>query len=65
MIERGYLSLVNGLAKLQNKGEGNWVDNLYSILWTDRTTINNTRYTLYYLEYGQDAVLPIDLEFPT
>ena len=65
MIERGHKPIVDGLAKMQYEGLGDWVSNLHTILWADRTSVNNTGYTPFYLEYGNEAVLPVDLALPT
>jgi hypothetical protein len=63
MIERGYLSIVNIFAKIIDDGKGNWVQNLYTVLWADRTTVRkNTEYTPFYLNVGNEPILPIELD---
>lgn len=41
-----------------------WPQALTAILWSLRTTPNrSTRYTLYFMAYGAEVVLPTDLEY--
>src|SRR3954463_13766755 len=43
---------------------GNWVEELPSVLWSLRTTPNtSTQYTLFFMVYDAEAVLPHDLRF--
>jgi hypothetical protein len=66
MIERGHTAIVDALSKMTNGGLKNWVTNLHSVLWADRTTIRRTTgLTPFRLNYGNEAVLPIELEIPT
>ena len=63
MIERGHLFIVNTLAKIIDSGEGNWVQNLYAILWADRTTVRkSTGYIPFYLNVSNEPILPIELD---
>lgn len=42
-------------------GGGNWVTNFSSILFAERTTIHQpTRRTPFWMNYGREAVLPIE-----
>src|ERR1041385_3481985 len=51
------------LAPLE-QAAGNWVEELPAVLWSIRTTPNNsTQYTPFFLVYGAEAVLPHDLQF--
>ena len=66
MVERGHQPIVDGLAKMTDGGRYNWVRNLHAILWADRTTVKrSTGMSPYRLNYGNDAVLPIELANPT
>lgn len=65
MVERGHAPIVNALSKLSG-GERNWVANLPTVLWADRTTVRrSTGLTPYEVEYADKPVLPIELEIPT
>jgi hypothetical protein len=66
MIERDYKSLINALSKMTNKELRNWIDNLPTILWADRSTIKrSTKHTPFYLLYSREPILPIKLKIPT
>ena len=66
MIERGHRPVVQALSKMTNGGMGKWVDNLPTVLWANRTTVRaSTGNTPFYLNSGNEAVLPIELEIPT
>ena len=66
MIERGHKPIVDALSKMTNGGLDKWVDNLHAVLWADRTTVRrSTGHTPFYLNCGNEAVLPIELEIPT
>jgi hypothetical protein len=46
-----------------NKFAGRWVQELPAVLWSLRTTPNrSTGFTLFFLTYGLEAVLPSDLD---
>jgi hypothetical protein len=65
MIERGYSPIVNTFAKMTDGGKGNWVQNLYTVLWADRITVRkSTGYTPFYLNVGSELILPIELDIP-
>jgi hypothetical protein len=65
MIERDYKLFVDALSKMTNKGLGNWIDNLFIVLWADRFTIKRLiGHIPFYLFYGRKPVLPIELEIP-
>jgi len=62
LIERGHAPIVAALKKLR----GNWVENLASVLWADRTTVKrSTQETPAYLVSGREHILPIELSIPT
>ena len=66
MIERGHKPIVDALAKMSGGGKRSWVANLHAVLFADRvTTKTTTGCTPYYLNHGSEAVLPIELEYPT
>jgi len=70
MIERGHQPIVDALSKLTGgftrQGIEGWVSYLSSVLFADRTTIRtSTGMTPYRMLFGQEAVLPIELDVPT
>ena len=66
MIERGHKPIIEALAKMSERGSTNWVRNLLTVLWADRSTVRtSTGSTPYYLNCGSELVLPIELEIPT
>src|SRR3981081_3424702 len=66
MVERGHKPIVDALAKMTDGGLGNWVRNLSSVLFADRTTTHQpTGRTPFWVVYGREAVLPIELKFRT
>jgi hypothetical protein len=65
MIERGYKLFVDALFKMTNGGFGNWVDNLFVVLWVDRFTVRrSTGHIPFYLFCGREFVLFIEFEVP-
>jgi hypothetical protein len=45
-----------------NKSGWKWIQELPSVIWSLRTTPSRaTRFTLFFLIYGAEAVLPMDL----
>ena len=66
MIERGHKPIVDALSKMTAGGQGNWISNLPAVLLADRaTTKTTTGQSPYYLLYGNEPVLPIELRYPT
>jgi hypothetical protein len=66
MIERGHRELIQGLAKVVGEDKSNWPKYLHAVLWADRiTTKRTTGQSPYRLVYGQDCVLPFDIEEET
>jgi len=52
--------IYNRLKKFGKK----WVEELSSVLWSLRTTLSRaTKYTLFFMVYSFEAVLPTDLEY--
>jgi hypothetical protein len=47
-----------------NKSGQKWLQELPAVMWSLRTTPSRaTRFTLFFLVYGAEAVLPTDLEY--
>jgi hypothetical protein len=47
-----------------NKFGGRWLAELPSVIWSLRTTLSHaTRLTLFFMVYGSEAILPMDLEY--
>jgi hypothetical protein len=52
------------LVEPPERSAGCWVKELPSLLWSLRTTPNRSvGFTPFFLVYGAEAVLPIDIEF--
>lgn len=63
MIERGHKPIVDALSKMSDGGSTNRVQNLPAVLWADRSTVRtSTDLTPYYINCGNEPVLPIELE---
>ena len=53
------------LAKTTDKNQRNWSDMLPNVMLAFRTSVHeSTGYTPYFLLFGHEATLPIDLQFP-
>ena len=66
MVERGHNPIVEALSRMTDGGVGNWVTNLPAVLLADRTTIHDpTGQTPFFMVYGREAVLPVELRYPT
>jgi len=66
MVERGHKPITDALAKLTDGGLGNWVRNLPTVLFADRTSVHQpTGKTPFWVVYGREAILPIELKFRT
>jgi hypothetical protein len=58
--------ILNGLKKRLENAKGAWVDNLYKVLWSYRTTPQTTiGETPFRLLYGTDAVFPLQIGEPS
>ena len=58
--------IVSGLRKRCEKAKSNWVENLYQVLWSHRTTPHSsTGETPFKLAYGSDAIIPVEIGSPT
>ena len=57
--------IVNGLKKRLDDAKGRWVEELPHILWTYWTTPRRlTGETPFSMNYGAEAVLPLEISFP-
>ena len=58
--------IVNGLKKRLDDAKGKWVEELPHVLWTYRTTsCRSTEETSFSMTYGAEAVIPLEIGFPT
>ena len=65
VIERTNRALLNMLAKTTDKNQRNWSELLPYVMLAYRTFVHeSTGYTPYFLLFGHEATLPIDLQFP-
>ena len=59
-------TILNGIKKMLEKAKGQWVEVLPNVLWTFKTTPrNSTEETPFSLTYGVEAVIPLEIGFPT
>ncbi|XP_050259242.1 uncharacterized protein LOC126704276 [Quercus robur] len=59
-------TIVNGLKKRLDDAKGRWVEEIAHVLWTYRTTPRrSTGETPFSLTYGAEAVIPLEINFPT
>ena len=66
IIKKGYKLIKVALAKMINKGKGNWVKNLpITLLANHYITKATTGLSLFYIIYSKEAVLPIELFIST
>ena len=58
--------IVNGLKKRLDDVKGKWVEELSYILWTYRIMLRrSTGETPFSITYGAEAVIPLEIGFPT
>jgi hypothetical protein len=58
--------ILNGLKKRLEKVGTSWVEDLYQVLWSYRTTPHSTtRETPFRMVYGSDAVIPVEIGHPS
>ena len=61
IIEQGYKSLVDNLAKTSERGLINWVQKLPAVLWADKLTVwTSIRLTSYYLNCESELVFSLN-----
>src|SRR5947209_17031323 len=66
MVERGHKPIVDALSKICNGDTSKWVKHLHAVLWADRVTAKQSSgQTPYYLLHGAEAILPIELRYPS
>ena len=66
MVERGHRTIKDTLVKMCGESGGKWREYLPLVLFADRiSTKRTTGYSPYELIFGQQAVLPVDLEAET
>jgi hypothetical protein len=66
IVENGHLSLSSILAKSNGGNSKGWMNRLPFALLVDRTTIRRSHgRTPFYLVYGYEPVLPIEIDVPT
>ena len=59
-------TIVNGLKKRLDNVKGRWVEELAHVLWTYRTIPRRfTGETPFSMTYGAEAVIPLEVNFPT
>ena len=59
-------SILHGLQKKLDDAKGKWVEELYGVLWSLRTTEKTTTgETLFMLAYGSEAFLLIEISLHT
>ena len=57
---------MNGLKKRLDDAKGRWVEELAHVLWTYRTTPRrSTGETPFLMTYGAEAIIPLEVNFPT
>ena len=58
--------IVNGIKKRLDDAKRKWVEELLHVLWTYQTTPHkSTRKTPFSMTYGAEAVIPLEIGFPT
>ena len=66
IIERRHKPVSEALARMTRGGKGSWVKLLLVVLLADQTTIHSpTGKTLFFMECGREAILPIELWYLT
>ena len=51
---------------MMDGGKGNWVTNLLTVLLAECTTVHQpTGMTPFFMVYGREAVLPVEMRHPT
>ena len=65
VIDRKNCTLLNKLAQKTDKNQCNWSELFPYVMLAYRTSVHeSTGYTPYFLFFGHEATLPIDLQFP-
>ncbi|XP_030923081.1 uncharacterized protein LOC115949959 [Quercus lobata] len=59
-------TIMNGLKKRLDDAKGRWVEELAHVLWTYRTTPRRSTGEIpFSMTYGAEAVIPLEVNFPT
>ncbi|XP_038973214.1 uncharacterized protein LOC120105126 [Phoenix dactylifera] len=59
-------TILQGLKIRLDQSKGQWVEDLYNVLWAYRTTFRvPTGETPFNLTYGMEAVIPLEIELPS
>ena len=57
---------MSGLKKRLDDAKGKWMEELSHIFWTYQTTPRrSTRKTPFSMPYGVEAMIPLEIKFPT
>jgi hypothetical protein len=57
---------LTGLQKRLDDAKGKWAEEIPVVLWSYHTTVQTTTLeTPFRLSYGYDAVIPIEIDFPS
>ena len=65
-VESTNKEILNGIKKKIEGAKGTWDEELLGILWASRTTIKEaTGHTPFFLVYGSEAVLPVEIGIPS
>ncbi|XP_016199626.1 uncharacterized protein K02A2.6-like [Arachis ipaensis] len=65
-VESANKVILLGLKKRLDSKKGAWADKLASVLWSYHTTEqSSTRETPFYLTYGVDAIIPVEIGEPS
>lgn len=66
LVERTNRTIATGIAKYVSDDPSRWDQHLPGVLLAIRTTFQSSaKFTPFYLTYGREAQLPIDLEYPS
>ena len=58
--------ILDGLKKRLDEAKGKWVDELPHVLWSYRTTPRRSTWEPpFSMTYGVEAIIPVEMEFPT
>lgn len=66
MIERGHKPITDALSKMTSGGIQPWVPLLHAVLFADRVSTRvSTGQSPFYLSYGSEAILPVEMDIST